>query len=540
MKVIKMAYKEMISIQFDENGDTYYPRDITKVSFTDAQKLTDAQKTQARENISIAQDNAIVTSNNELTELWAELAELRSIVKGWPVLKQKNQWKGSIQAASITAINFVASYTTTGSEEEAWNADLNDEGKIKGYRTGTVVTISAEGNGKIRLSATNSFNMFANMTSLQSISGLELIDASQVENFAGSFYNCKALKEVDLSSWHLQKLTNASGVFNNCSSLEYVKFSRYGLPLVTATASMFEGCPNLVSVDLGRGLPVLSDKTFFKCINLEEITGLSSIKTIGEKALTYTSKLDSTDLVAKNITSIGASALRLSSIEDDVDLSTVSLDIVGDIATRNKRWSSDSLTALKNIAIPDVYIDVPNTENQDNFTDIKFGTYNGEDVSVAEGGCSAVALYHEWNAIYAGTENEYASFRDWWNAKIAPTDFVANNTMDGNTMSKLIAKLGWTSIGLSLVNDGVSQLNTIVNRLSNNLPTYISMNSINMEDETHAAVVVGGDSKARKLAILDSHVLGTTGTVSWVAFEDIFVEGTSERDSVRPFDYGTI
>lgn len=532
-----MAHKEMISIQFSENSDIYYPRDNTKVSFTDAQKLSEIQKTQARENISIAQDDAIVTSNNELTELWAELAELRSIVKDWPILKQKNQWKGSIAAANITEVKFVASYTATGSEDETWNADLNDEGKIKGYRTGTVITISAEGNGKVRLSATNSFNMFANMSSLQSISGLELIDASQVENFAGSFYNCKSLKEVDLSSWHLQKLVNASGTFNNCNNLEHVKFSRYGLPSVTATTSMFEGCPKLISVDLGRGLPVLSDKTFFKCINLEEVTGLGSIKTIGEKAFAYTSELDSTDLVAKNITSIGASALRLSSIEDDVDLSTVSLDIVGDMATRNKRWNSDSLTALKNIAIPDIYIDVPNTENQDNFTDIKFGTYNGEDISVAEGGCSAVALYHEWNAVYAGTENEYASFRDWWNAKIAPTDFVANNTMDGNTMSNLIAILGWTSIGLSLVDDGVSQLNTIVNRLAAGLPTYASMNSINM-DETHAIIIIGGNSETKKLAILDSHVLGTTGTVSWVSFEDIFVEGTSERDSIRPFDYG--
>jgi hypothetical protein len=146
-------------------------------------------------------------------------------------------------------------------------------------------------------------------------------------------------------------------------------------------------------------------------------------------------------------------------------------------------------------------------------------------------------LYHEWNAIHAGTAREYPSFRAWWNATIGATDFVAGNTMDNTTIPKMIAILGWESLGLSFV-EGAEQLDIILRRLEQGLPTFASMQSANNPGGTHAVLIIGGDSRKGKLAVLDSHVVGADATVSWLAFEDIFSEGRGDKDYVEPFDYG--
>ncbi len=480
----------------------------------------------------IAEEPGIDAAGREMTELWSEVSQLREIVRSWPALKKRNAWAGG-NVGTITQIHFVPTYTATGGEDATWNADLEDAGKITGYRSGTAVTISANGNGKIRLNP-DSISLFANMASLKSISGLDLIDASQAEKLTAAFYGCFALEEIDISCWHLQRLQMANGMFNNCGALRRVKFSRYGVPVLASTVSMFDGCIHLTSVDMGRGLPAVGDKMFFKCLELEHASGLDSVATVGYRAFVYTPKLTQSDLKAKNIIAIGEAACRLSGIEDGADLSAVPPESVGTMATRSKRWSGDALEAIRRVQIPTVYINVPHNENQDNYPDIQFGTYNGEAVSVAEAGCSSLALYHEWQAIHAGTELEYASYRDWWQATIGATDFVANNTMDNSTVAKMLAILGWTSQGLQFV-EGSEQLEAVVARLNAGLPTFASMYSANV-DGTHAVLIVGGDAETGKLAILDSHVAGTTGVVSWVAFEDIFAVGGV--DYIEPYQYG--
>lgn len=474
-------------------------------------------------------------TGSEMTQLWTEFGRLQNAVQDWPVLKERNSWKGSIPAAQVTEVRFVREYEAIGTEDETWNADVDGEGTITGYRSGTVVTICSNGAERIRLDTANALNLFANMQALEAVKGLEMIDASGVENLAGAFYNCKSMKEIDLSAWHLERLVNANGMFNGCTALQSVKFSRYGIPAVESCTSMFDGCIALTEVDMGRGLPIVGEKMFFKCLELVTVSGLDTVSAIGDRAFVYTPKLAAADLRDRNVTTIGESACRLSGIEDSVALT--SAPDVGEMATRSQRWSSDALTEIRSRSIPDVYIQVPNAENQDNYADIQFGTYNGEPVSVAEAGCSALALYHEWNAIHAGTDLEYASFREWWNATIGATDYVSGNTMDGTTVSKMVEILGWTSLGLTFV-EGVDQLDTVIQRLEQGLPTFASMQSANNQDGTHAVLIIGGDSRRRKLAVLDSHVVGTDAIVSWIGFEDIFSETRADKDYIEPFSYG--
>ena len=505
------------------------------VTYTE-QSLSGVQKARARENIGM--DTTDTIPNRELTELWSELAELRGIVRDWPTLKGGQAgWYTSQNLRSITEVHFVKDYTPTGNEDDPWNADEGDAGSITGYQTGTVVTISANGSDKIRLNA-NSKGLFAYAEALTKITGLEMVDASNVATLNQAFYMCKKLKELDISCLHLPTLETMVAMCNSCESLETFKFSRYGTPSITECRVMFDNCPNLKYVDMGRGLLLVDKQMFNKCINLEKVFGLGDVTSIGDRAFIYASKVVDTDMKAKNITSIGESAFRLSGVEDISDLSTIPVDSVGDLATRHKRWSADALAAIEEVAMPDVYIDVPNTDNQSNYPDVQFGVRGGKPAYIAEKGCYVVSMYHAWNALHSGTDEEYSNFIDWWENKILESGWDITNVMDTtDDVEVMLRCLGWSRIEMAHVT-AAEQLQKIVARLAEGYPVFGSMHSANVVDGKHAILIIGCNSKTRKLAILDPNVTGTTGTVSWVDFEDIFTEALNDYDYIDIIDFG--
>lgn len=514
---------------------------------------------QAAENIMDAKERGEFdgyVSEDELTEMWLELSELReqrASVQSWPVLKTGKTWLyGSgfnyvKERTPITEIHFVKEYTPTGSET-AFNPASS--GSISGYTNGTIITICTNGADKIRLNA-DCINLFATMSNLQKFSGLELLDASLVENFSAAFFG-NGLEEIDISSWHLERVTNATGVFNLCPNLKRVKFSKYGISAVTSTLGMFLECPELIEVDLGRGLTVVGGQMFKKCPKLETIKGLSSVTSIGEDAFLYTPNLKYVDLNPDLIQSIGVDACRLSSIEDIVDLSVVDLSLVGDMATRHKRWSADALNEIRNVTLPTVYIEVPGADYQGQYTDIKFctgvkpGTTTEETYYVADSGCTALAIYHEWQAVNAST-TQFSNFREWWtwfNGEYSAQNDGAvfadvNNMTVSFTIPAILNTIGWSGTTADNV-VCASQLQTIVSRLSANKATFVSMQSVNIPGN-HAVLIIGANASTGKLAVLDSLVVAPNPTIAWVRFEDIFcgskLNGDGIADSITPHEY---
>lgn len=284
-------------------------------------------------------------------------------------------------------------------------------------------------------------------------------------------------------------------------------------------------------------ITAVEDYAFFKFLALKRVTGLSSATTIGAFSFCYTPNLEYVDIVPGNLTSIGVSAFRMSSVEDNLDLSAVSTSIIGDKATRLKRWSASELSAVQSVTFPkSIYFKVPNPDNQNNYADIPFGTENGV-MLYADNGCTALSAYHVWNCLNRGTSKEYENWLDWYNDTLnADGAFADTNTFDSQMFPNIVSKLGWSGGTKTKVNDS-QQLQSIIDNLANGVPTIISINSVNYTSGTHAVVVVGCDSATHKLAIVDSSVVGTTGAVSWVAFEDIFVSGTSESDGIFEIEY---
>lgn len=311
-------------------------------------------------------------------------------------------------------------------------------------------------------------------------------------------------------------------------------------------SSAFDG--SVMAHIVGTKLAIVCDtftdipaRMFFKFLALEKISGLSAVTTIGESAFVYTPKISSIDITPSKITSIGELAFRMSSAEDNLDLSIVPLDVVGNMATRHKRWSADGLAAVRAVSFPrTICLDVPNPESQYSYPDMPFGKYqNGEILSVSVGGCSALTLYHMWNAIYAGTDKQYDDFPTWFDEKLNYDGTYPDNfEITTSNTRKQANRLGWEEKSGTVVTSS-AQLQYIADELANGLPVYVRVHSPNNIGGYHACAIVGCDATTHKLAIVDSAVLDNRGVVSWVAFEDIFAEGnsTADYDAINYIDF---
>ena len=182
----------------------------------------------------------------------------------YPILAPNSTWyKSSAARSTITEINIVDSYTPTGSENETWNADVDNSGTIKCYRTGTVITIAGNGSGKIAMNAdsdsvfscTDGKSLFTN---LEIINGADILDTGNVSIMSYMFDRAISLRVVDLSTWNTANVTKMNHMFQACISLESLDLSNWDVGKVTTMRKMFHsgedyGFLKLVSIgDVSR------------------------------------------------------------------------------------------------------------------------------------------------------------------------------------------------------------------------------------------------------------------------------------------------
>lgn len=143
-----------------------------------------------------------------------------------PTLAANSNWyKGSTAKSTITAIEIKGSYMPTGTVTEQWNADVDNSGSIKAYVEGTKLTIAGNGAGKIMANA-DSRNVFTNFSAATSISGLNLLDTSNVTDMSSMFSDCTALTSLDMSSWDTSKVTKMNNIFYSCIRLQFVTLGK--------------------------------------------------------------------------------------------------------------------------------------------------------------------------------------------------------------------------------------------------------------------------------------------------------------------------
>lgn len=161
----------------------------------------------------------------------------------YPILAPNSTWYKSTQNRStITEINIVDSYS--GSADETWNADIDNSGAVKCYRTGTVLTIAGNGSGKIAMNADSS-RVFSHSSvfysSLTTLNGIALLDASNVTTLERAFDRCTKVTALDIGGWDVSKVTSMDRTFQCCGALNSLDLSGWDVSSCKTFRCMFQG-----------------------------------------------------------------------------------------------------------------------------------------------------------------------------------------------------------------------------------------------------------------------------------------------------------
>ncbi|MBQ3630370.1 MAG: BspA family leucine-rich repeat surface protein [Prevotella sp.] len=97
---------------------------------------------------------------------------------------------------------------------------------------------------------TTTESWFSTMLQLQSITGIEYLNTSEVTNMRLMFNKCSKLGSVDLSHFNTSKVTNMNAMFQNCSAMTSLDLSNFDTSNVTDFSFMFNNCNNLTNLDL--------------------------------------------------------------------------------------------------------------------------------------------------------------------------------------------------------------------------------------------------------------------------------------------------
>ena len=97
---------------------------------------------------------------------------------------------------------------------------------------------------------TTTQSWFGSMENLQSITGMEYLNTSEVTNMRAMFYNCIGLTSLDVSNFNTSKVTSMYGMFAGCSGLTSLDVSGFNTANVTNMYCMFLSCSSLTSLDL--------------------------------------------------------------------------------------------------------------------------------------------------------------------------------------------------------------------------------------------------------------------------------------------------
>ena len=100
---------------------------------------------------------------------------------------------------------------------------------------------------------TSTYGWFYDMTNLQTITGIEYLNTSEVTNMGHMFNGCIELTSLDLSSFNTSKVTHMHQMFQFCYELTSLDLSNFNTAKVTDMHYMLDYCTNLRTIYVGDG-----------------------------------------------------------------------------------------------------------------------------------------------------------------------------------------------------------------------------------------------------------------------------------------------
>ena len=100
---------------------------------------------------------------------------------------------------------------------------------------------------------TSTCGWFDGMNSLQSISGMNYLNTSEVTTMIRMFSNCSQLTSLDVSNFNTDKVAYMAGMFNSCTKITSLDLYSFNTSNVTNMLEMFNGCSSLVTINVSDG-----------------------------------------------------------------------------------------------------------------------------------------------------------------------------------------------------------------------------------------------------------------------------------------------
>ncbi len=119
---------------------------------------------------------------------------------------------------------------------------------------------------------TSTIYWFFGLSNLQSITGLEYLNTSEVTDMAWMFFYCTNLTSLELSHFNTSKVNSTYNMLGYCQSLTSLDLSSFNTSQVISMSSMFDHCVNLRTIYVGDGwntaAVTYSDRMFAECTSL--------------------------------------------------------------------------------------------------------------------------------------------------------------------------------------------------------------------------------------------------------------------------------
>ena len=122
---------------------------------------------------------------------------------------------------------------------------------------------------------TSTVNWFSKST-IESITGMQYLNTSEVTNMYATFQNASSLKEIDLGHFDTHNVNTMNAMFNGCGA-EELDLSTFNTGNVTNMKEMFKGCSNLKTIVASSAFTTdkvkNSDDMFLGCTRLTGSAG---------------------------------------------------------------------------------------------------------------------------------------------------------------------------------------------------------------------------------------------------------------------------
>ena len=141
--------------------------------------------------------------------------------------------------SSTQTLTFKENVGETLPENSAWVEDKQTVTTInKKLGNGTIVHIVFDKSFST-YTPTSLYNFFANLKTLETITGLEYLNTEKVTDMRYMFYYCSKLTSLDVSKFNTANVTNMGRMFYNCQTLPSLDVTKFNTSNVSDMNGMF-------------------------------------------------------------------------------------------------------------------------------------------------------------------------------------------------------------------------------------------------------------------------------------------------------------